>query len=54
MQDARGDLLPCRQLRDKFKVERRDVYAPGQDGTQEEEDEGEEGEGSEPGSSTQQ
>jgi hypothetical protein len=43
-QDARGDLLPCRALRDKFKAERRDVYAPGQDGSEGEgEGEGEEG-----------
>lgn len=27
--DARGDMLPCRQLRDKYGVKRRDVYRPG-------------------------
>jgi hypothetical protein len=37
--DARGDLLPCRQLRDKFSQPRRDVRRPGT------EDEGGEGEG---------
>jgi len=30
--DARGDLLPCRQLRDKYSQARRDVYRPGEDG----------------------
>lgn len=30
-QDARGDYLPCRQLRDKYRVARRDVHAPGQE-----------------------
>jgi hypothetical protein len=28
-QDARGDMLPCRQLRDKYGARRRDVYKPG-------------------------
>ncbi|WIA21272.1 hypothetical protein OEZ85_000506 [Tetradesmus obliquus] len=28
-QDARGDMLPCRQLRDKYSARRRDVYRPG-------------------------
>jgi hypothetical protein len=28
-QDARGDLLPCRQLRDKYSARRRDVHPPG-------------------------
>lgn len=31
-QDARGDLLPCRALRNQFGAQRRDVYPPGQDG----------------------
>ncbi len=34
--DARGDLLPCRQLRDKYNAPRRDVYAPGAEGGEEE------------------
>jgi hypothetical protein len=42
-QDARGDLLPCRALREKFKAARRDVYAPGEEGG--EESGGEEGSG---------
>jgi len=29
-QDARGDYLPCRQLRDKYNIKRRDVYKPGE------------------------
>eukprot|EP00878_Enallax_costatus_P002909 GHUV01003103.1.p1 GENE.GHUV01003103.1~~GHUV01003103.1.p1 ORF type:complete len:415 (+),score=115.19 GHUV01003103.1:208-1452(+) len=28
-QDARGDMLPCRQLRSKYNARRRDVYRPG-------------------------
>lgn len=28
-QDARGDMIPCRQLRDKYGARRRDVYKPG-------------------------
>lgn len=28
-QDARGDMLPCRQLRDKYSARRRDVFRPG-------------------------
>jgi hypothetical protein len=31
-QDARGDMLPCRQLRDKYSARRRDVYRPGTEG----------------------
>lgn len=31
--DGRGDYVPCRQLRDKHNVQRRDVYRPGEDGT---------------------
>ncbi|GFH14726.1 UVR domain-containing protein [Haematococcus lacustris] len=27
-QDARGDYMPCRQLRDKYSVRRRDVHRP--------------------------
>ncbi|MEW5316228.1 MAG: hypothetical protein WDW38_007609 [Sanguina aurantia] len=34
-QDARGDYLPCRQLRDKYNARRRDVYAPGENGEEE-------------------
>jgi len=30
-QDARGDFVPCRQLRDKYAVQRRDVFQPGSD-----------------------
>lgn len=36
--DGAGDLLPVMQLRDKYAVERRDVYAPGE-GEDEDEDE---------------
>jgi heat shock protein HspQ len=32
--DAAGDLLPCRQLRDKYAQKRRDVYPPGADGAE--------------------
>ncbi|GBG00504.1 hypothetical protein Rsub_13266 [Raphidocelis subcapitata] len=39
--DARGDLVPCRQMRDKYGAPRRDVRRPGT----EEEEEGEEGGG---------
>jgi hypothetical protein len=28
-QDARGDMVPCRQLRDKYGARRRDVFRPG-------------------------
>ncbi|GIL48759.1 hypothetical protein Vafri_5212 [Volvox africanus] len=31
--DGRGNYLPCRQLRDKYNVQRRDVYRPGEDGS---------------------
>ena len=27
--DGQGNMLPCRQLRDKYCVQRKDVYAPG-------------------------
>eukprot|EP00798_Chlamydomonas_sp_ICE-L_P022438 gene22439-29550_t len=39
-QDAKGDYLPCRQLRNKYSVQRRDVHPPskdGEDGADEEE-----------------
>ncbi|GFR46804.1 hypothetical protein Agub_g8437, partial [Astrephomene gubernaculifera] len=29
--DGRGDCVPCRQLRDKYNVARRDVYRPGEE-----------------------
>ncbi|KAG1670018.1 hypothetical protein FOA52_011174 [Chlamydomonas sp. UWO 241] len=29
--DGRGDYIPCRHLRNKFNVQRRDVYKPGED-----------------------
>ncbi|KAG2489687.1 hypothetical protein HYH03_011796 [Edaphochlamys debaryana] len=29
--DGRGDYVPCRQLRDKYSVQRRDVYRPGEE-----------------------
>ena len=45
--DARGDMLPCRQLRDKYNVPRRDVYAPGQE--EDEEGGGDEEEGGDGG-----
>lgn len=38
-QDARGDYLPCRHLRNKYNIVRRDVYKPGEDPNQEEEGE---------------
>lgn len=28
--DGRGDYVPCRQLRDKYNVQRRDVHRPGE------------------------
>mmetsp|Transcript_25874 Transcript_25874/g.66704 ORF Transcript_25874/g.66704 Transcript_25874/m.66704 type:complete len:499 (+) Transcript_25874:102-1598(+) len=37
-QDARGDYIPCKQLRDRYNVQRRDVWAPGDDGTEDDED----------------
>ncbi len=52
-QDARGDLLPCRALREKFKAARRDVYGPGQEGEDEGEEEGG-GEGGEGGGGSEQ
>jgi hypothetical protein len=36
-QDARGDMLPCRQLREKYSVPRKDVYPPGEEEGAEEE-----------------
>lgn len=46
-QDARGDMLPCRQLRDKYGARRRDVYKPGSEPSEEGEgdEEGGDGEG---------
>ncbi|KAF5827961.1 Hemimethylated DNA-binding protein YccV like-domain-containing protein [Dunaliella salina] len=38
--DARGDYLPCKQLRDRYNVQRRDVWAPGDDGTEDDDGEG--------------
>jgi hypothetical protein len=38
-QDARGDMLPCRQLRDKYSARRRDVYRPGTEGQEDEDGE---------------
>jgi hypothetical protein len=29
--DGRGDYVPCRQLRNKYSIERRDVYKPGEE-----------------------
>ena len=40
--DARGDFVPCRQLRDKYGAPRRDVRRPG---SEEEEEEGGGGDG---------
>ena len=28
--DGEGNMVPCRQLRDKYNAARRDVYAPGE------------------------
>ncbi|PNH09980.1 hypothetical protein TSOC_003325 [Tetrabaena socialis] len=43
--DGRGDYVPCRQLRDKYNVQRRDVYRPGEDGSDPQEPEPEPGSG---------
>lgn len=43
-QDARGDMIPCRQLRDKYGARRRDVYKPGSEPS-EDDGEGEGGSG---------
>jgi hypothetical protein len=39
-QDARGDMLPCRQLREKYSVPRKDVYPPGEEEGAQKEGEG--------------
>ncbi|KAG2452863.1 hypothetical protein HYH02_002207 [Chlamydomonas schloesseri] len=36
--DGRGDYVPCRQLRDRYNVQRRDVYKPGQEGGEDDSD----------------
>ena len=41
--DGAGDLLPVKQLRDKYAVQRRDVYTPGGEDEDEDEDEEEPG-----------
>lgn len=46
--DGAGDLLPVKQLRDKYAVERRDVYAQGGDGEEGEEEENESQDGPTP------
>jgi hemimethylated DNA binding protein len=38
-QDAAGDLLPCRQLRDRYNQQRRDVWRPGAKKDEEDEEE---------------
>jgi uncharacterized membrane protein YgcG len=38
-QDARGDMIPCRQLRDKYGARRRDVYKPGSEPSNDADDE---------------
>ncbi|KAI7838253.1 hypothetical protein COHA_007942 [Chlorella ohadii] len=44
--DGQGNMVPCRQLRDKYCVERRDVYSAGESRWEEEDDEeGEDGDG---------
>lgn len=45
-QDARGDMVPCRQLRDKYGARRRDVYKPGSEPKDDEDDDSEGGGGS--------
>jgi hypothetical protein len=44
-QDARGDMIPCRQLRDKYGARRRDVYKPGSEPKEGDDDGDELGEG---------
>jgi hemimethylated DNA binding protein len=43
--DGQGNMVPCRQLRDKYCVERRDVYSAGESRWEEDEDEDEGGDG---------
>jgi hypothetical protein len=47
--DGQGNMVPARQLRDKYCVQRRDVYTPGESRWEdsEEEDEGEGGDSKE-------
>jgi hypothetical protein len=37
--DGHGNLIPARQLREKYCIERRDVHPPGQDDSDESDDE---------------
>ncbi|PSC76506.1 F-box only 21 [Micractinium conductrix] len=48
--DGQGNMVPARQLRDKYCVERRDVYSPGESRWEEEGDDGNDGGDGEPGS----
>jgi hypothetical protein len=44
-QDARGDMIPCRQLRDKYGARRQDVFKPGSEPSEEDDSEEEGGGG---------